>query len=123
MGASSFWYQAGVNAAGPLVTAVVGLLIVGLAVNRYTSASQDRKMDNEPSQSNEELRELRRRMLEQYPPSRARADVLEERLAAYFADPRVALVDSGRRIPYPPEDHRTADFRLSAEATPSFEKD
>jgi hypothetical protein len=126
-GASSFWYQAGVNSVGPLVSAVVGLLIVGLAVNRYTGASQDRRIDSEfryeliseitdaastlfhqiamydrarggvddlddtASEANEEVREQRRKLLELYPVSRARTDVLEERLAAYFAEPCVAL--------------------------------
>ena len=124
---TAFWDQVAVNAVGPLVTAIVGLLIAGLAINRYTRALQDRRIDNElkygliseitdtastlyhhilmydraragagdaeDSQpvDTEELRELRKKVLEQYPASRARADTLEEWLTAYFADSHVAL--------------------------------
>lgn len=124
---TGFWDQVVINAVGPLITAIFGLLIVGLAINRYTRALQDRRIDNElkygliseitdtastlyhhilmydraraeagdadgsESADTEELHELRKKVLEQYPASRAKADTLEERLTAYFADPHVAL--------------------------------
>jgi len=45
--ATSFWYQAALNAIGPLITAVVGLLLAGLAVNFVTRGVQDRRAAKE----------------------------------------------------------------------------
>jgi hypothetical protein len=41
--ARSFWYQAGLNAVGPLVTAVVGSLLIGLVVAAISRAAQNRR--------------------------------------------------------------------------------
>jgi hypothetical protein len=34
--ATSFWYQAGLNAVGPFVTAIVGSLLIGILVQAIT---------------------------------------------------------------------------------------
>jgi hypothetical protein len=47
MVATSFWYQAALNAVAPLVTAVFGLLIAGIAVNFLARILQDRRAANE----------------------------------------------------------------------------
>jgi hypothetical protein len=45
--ATSFWYQAGLNAVGPFVTAVVGSLLIGLLVQAITRGAQDRRAARE----------------------------------------------------------------------------
>ena len=45
--ATSFWYQAALNAVGPLVTAIAVTLLAGLLVNFITRASQDRRAENQ----------------------------------------------------------------------------
>jgi hypothetical protein len=116
--AVSFWQQATLNAIGPLTTAVVGLLLVGLAINFVTRAVQDRRAANELKYgliseitetastlyhhivqydrakidpADEEYKRLRKKLLDQYPTSRAQAEVLQARLTVYFEDPRVAV--------------------------------
>lgn len=125
--ATSFWYQAALNAIGPLITAVVGLLLVGLAVNFVTRAVQDRRAANElkygliseitetastlyhhiiqynraqtgaadsardKAEADDECKRMRQKLLDQYPTTRAKAEVLQARLTAYFEEPRVAV--------------------------------
>ena len=116
-----FWHQVVLSAIPPLVTAVFGLLLVGLAVNYLTRVLQDRRIANQlkydlisqiteiastilhyegmyreartsaDSQTVQELAELRKKLLEQYAAGRAQTDVLETRLGAYFDEPRIAV--------------------------------
>lgn len=120
---TSFWYQAALNAVAPLVTAVVGLLLVGLAINFITRGLQDRRAAKELkytliSETTETASTLynhitwysqfrvgsardvqgddqeiaeRLSLKNQYITGRAKAEVLEARLAAYFDEPRVAV--------------------------------
>lgn len=116
-----FWDQVVLSATPPLVTAIFGLLLVGLAVNYLTRVLQDRRTANQlkydlisqiteiastifhyagmyrearttaDSRTDEELTELRKKLLEQYAAGRTQTDVLEARLGAYFDEPRVAV--------------------------------
>ena len=45
--AASFWGQVALNAVAPLVTAVFGVLLVGIVVNLLTRALQDRRTANQ----------------------------------------------------------------------------
>jgi len=123
-----FWNQVILSAIPPLVTAIFGLLLVGLAVNYLTRVLQDRRTTNQLKydllsqiteiastifhyagmyrqartttdsaeytdtivRTDQELAELRKKLLEQYATGRAETDVLEARLGAYFDDPRIA---------------------------------
>jgi adenylate kinase family enzyme len=125
--ATSFWHQAVLNAIGPLITAVFGLLLVGLAVNFITRAVQDRRTaiqikyrliseitvtastlyhhtiqyyqsrdgaadsTRDKTAADDEYKKMREKLLDQYPTTRAQAEVLQARLTAYFEEPRVAV--------------------------------
>ena len=45
--ATSFWYQAGLNAVGPFVTAIVGSLFIGILVQTITRGAQERRAARE----------------------------------------------------------------------------
>jgi fluoride ion exporter CrcB/FEX len=45
--ATSFWYQAGLNAVGPFVTAIVGSLLIGILVQAITRGAQERRAARE----------------------------------------------------------------------------
>jgi hypothetical protein len=45
--ATSFWYQAGLNAVGPFVTAIVGSLLIGVLVQAITRGAQERRAARE----------------------------------------------------------------------------
>ena len=129
--ATSFWYQAALNAVGPLVTAIAVTLLAGLLVNFITRASQDRRAENQlryelisqiietastlyhhitlymrarpktDAESVDSARDngpdsnepdqLRNKLREEYPVSRARAEVIQARLKIYFQEPRVEV--------------------------------
>jgi len=123
---AGFWYQAGLNAAGPLITTVLGFLLLVVAANFVTRRFQDRRATSElkyglirdmtetastlyhqigmylrakneaahyaeTSADDQEVRELRKSVLAQYPKSRAEAEVLEARLTGYFRERRVPI--------------------------------
>jgi hypothetical protein len=114
----------GVCGRAPLITAIAGLLLGGLAVNFITRALQDRRAANQlefgligeitetasslyhhiamytraqtdvgagPAKpvDDQETSELRKKLLEQYPVSRAKAEVVQARLKAYFTSTRL----------------------------------
>src|SRR5690242_7169277 len=123
MMATSFWYQAAINAVGPVVSAIAGVLLAGLVVNYITRAAQDRRAESQLRReliseiietastlyhhitsyarakadaadaaesapdtpaAGEEPGELRKKLLEQYPASRAKGEVIQARLKVYF---------------------------------------
>lgn len=123
---AGFLYQAGLNAVGPLITTVLGFLLLVVAANLVTRRFQDRRAANElkyglisdmtetagtlyhqigmylraqsdaahhaeTSTDDQEVRELRKALLAQYPRSRAEAEVLQARLTAYFGEPRIPI--------------------------------
>jgi hypothetical protein len=45
--ATSFWYQAGLNAVGPFVTAIVGSFLIGILVQAITRGAQERRAARE----------------------------------------------------------------------------
>jgi hypothetical protein len=130
MMATSFWYQAAINAVGPVVSAIAGVLLAGLVVNYITRAAQDRRAESQLRReliseiietastlyhhitsyarakadaadaaesapdtpaAGEEPGELRKKLLEQYPASRAKGEVIQARLKVYFDEPRVGV--------------------------------
>jgi hypothetical protein len=44
---TSFWYQAGLNAVGPFVTAIVGSFLIGILVQAITRSAQERRAARE----------------------------------------------------------------------------
>jgi len=125
MASESFLFEAGINAIGPLIAAIFGLLGVNFIsrayqerreannlkhqliddmtktasilyhqIGMYSRARYDLRAEAQhgcpSSPDDQELRELRKRLLDLYPESRAAAEVIEARLVSYFEDPRIA---------------------------------
>jgi hypothetical protein len=116
-----FWDQVVLSATPPLVTAVFGLLLVGLGVDYLTRVLQDRRTAGQlkydlvsrmtevastilhyagmyreartaaDSKTDQQLAELRKNFLEQFAAGPAQTDVLEVLLGAYFDEPRIAV--------------------------------
>jgi hypothetical protein len=111
----SFWEQFALNAAGPVVTALLGGLIVGVFASWITLRAQQRREDHQlrnalidqvteaastfyfalqlyerahaGATGDEHKKSLREALDDQYGKSRIEGAVLERRLAAYFDDP------------------------------------